>query len=189
MVKAAGFYNTLLEADEPALVIEPLNAYRLKEEQPANFGEFKTPLGIPEIVNEGSDVTIVTYGSCIRVAQDAMKILAEHEISVELIDVQTLLPFDIHYSIVESLKKTNRVVFLDEDVPGGASAYLMQQVLEVQGGYQYLDAEPVTLASKEHRPAYGSDGDYFSKPNADDVFDTVYHLMHEANPEKYPSIY
>ncbi len=189
MVKAAGFYNTLLEADEPALVIEPLNAYRLKEEQPTNFGEFKTPLGIPEIINEGSDVTIVTYGSCIRIAQDAMKALTEHAISVELIDVQTLLPFDIHYSIVESLKKTNRVLFLDEDVPGGASAYLLQQVLEVQGGYQYLDSEPLTLTAKEHRPAYGSDGDYFSKPNADDVFDAVYNLMSEANPEKYPAIY
>jgi pyruvate/2-oxoglutarate/acetoin dehydrogenase E1 component/TPP-dependent pyruvate/acetoin dehydrogenase alpha subunit len=189
MTKAAGFYNTLLQADEPALVIEPLNGYRLKESQPTNFGEFKTPLGIPEIVNEGSDVTIVTYGSCIRIAQDAIKILQEHSISVELIDVQTLLPFDINHQIVESVKKTNRVLFLDEDVPGGASAYLMQQVLEVQGAYQFLDAEPVTLAAKEHRPAYGTDGDYFSKPNADDVFDAVYNLMHEAKPQEYPAIY
>jgi 2-oxoisovalerate dehydrogenase E1 component len=189
MTKAAGFYNTLLEADEPALVIEPLNAYRLKEQQPENFGEFKTPLGIPEIINEGNDITIVTYGSCIRVAQEAIKMLNEHDISVELIDVQTLLPFDIHSSIVESLKKTNRVIFLDEDVPGGASAFLMQQVLEVQDGYKYLDSEPVTLAAKEHRPAYGSDGDYFSKPSADDVFDAVYATMHEADPEKYPSVY
>ena len=189
MTKAAGFYNTLLQADEPALVIEPLNGYRLKEQQPTNFGEFKTPLGIPEIIAEGSDVTIVTYGSCIRVAQDAMKLLQEHNISVELIDVQTLLPFDINHQIVESVKKTNRVLFLDEDVPGGASAYLMQQVLEVQGGYQFLDAEPVTLAAKEHRPAYGTDGDYFSKPNADDVFDAVYNLMHESDPAAYPDIY
>lgn len=189
MTKAAGFYNTLLQADEPALVVEPLNGYRLKEKQPINFGEFKTPLGIPETIQEGSDVTIVTYGSCIRVAQDAIKILQEHNISVELIDVQTLLPFDINHQIVESLKKTNRVLFLDEDVPGGASAYLMQQVLEVQGGYQFLDAEPITLAAKEHRPAYGTDGDYFSKPNADDVFDAVYNLMHEAKPQEYPSIY
>jgi 2-oxoisovalerate dehydrogenase E1 component len=189
MTKAAGFYNTLLEADEPALVIEPLNGYRLKENQPTNFGEFKTPLGIPEIVNEGNDVTIVTYGSCIRIAQDAIKLLQEHNISVELIDVQTLLPFDINHQIVESVKKTNRVLFLDEDVPGGASAYLMQQVLEVQGAYQFLDAEPVTLAAKEHRPAYGTDGDYFSKPNADDVFDAVYNLMHEAKPQEYPAIY
>jgi len=189
MTKAAGFYNTLLQADEPALVVEPLNGYRLKENQPINFGEFKTPLGIPEVMQEGSDITIVTYGSCIRIAQDAIKILQEHNISVELIDVQTLLPFDINHQIVESLKKTNRVLFLDEDVPGGASAYLMQQVLEVQGGYQFLDAEPVTLAAKEHRPAYGTDGDYFSKPSADDVFDAVYNLMNEANPEEYPAIY
>lgn len=189
MTKAAGFYNTLLEADEPALIIEPLNAYRLKENQPTNFGEFKTPLGIPEIIQEGGDITIVTYGSCIRIAQDAIKLLQEHNISVELIDVQTLLPFDINHQIVESLKKTNRVLFLDEDVPGGASAYLMQQVLEVQKGYEFLDAEPITLAAKEHRPAYGTDGDYFSKPNADDVFDAVYNLMHEANPEQYPAIY
>ncbi|MHB8262051.1 MAG: alpha-ketoacid dehydrogenase subunit alpha/beta [Bacteroidia bacterium] len=189
MTKAAGFYNTLLEADEPALIIEPLNAYRLKENMPTNFGEFKAPLGIPEIIQEGSDITLVTYGSCIRVAQDAIKLLQEHNISVELIDVQTLLPFDVNHQIVESLKKTNRVLFLDEDVPGGASAYLMQQVLEVQKGYAYLDAEPITLAAKEHRPAYGTDGDYFSKPSADDVFDAIYNLMHEANPAQYPAIY
>jgi len=189
MTKAAGFYNTLLEADEPALVIEPLNAYRLKEPLPQNFGTFKTPLGIPEIIQEGSDVTLVTYGSCIRVAQEAIKMLNEHAISVELVDVQTLLPFDIHHQVVESVKKTNRLVVLDEDVPGGASAYLLQQVLEVQGGYKHLDSEPVTLAAKEHRPAYGSDGDYFSKPSADDVFDAVYKLMNETNPEKYPDIY
>jgi pyruvate/2-oxoglutarate/acetoin dehydrogenase E1 component len=189
MTKAAGFYNTLLQADEPALVVEPLNGYRLKENQPINFGEFKTPLGIPEVMQEGNDVTIVTYGSCVRVAQDAIKMLQEHNISVELIDVQTLLPFDINHQIVESVKKTNRVLFLDEDVPGGASAYLMQQVLEVQGGYQFLDAEPITLAAKEHLPAYGTDGDYFSKPSADDVFDAVYNLMNESNPEEYPAIY
>ena len=189
MTKAAGFYNTLLQADEPALVIEPLNGYRLKELQPDNFGEFKTPLGVPEIVQEGNDITLVTYGSCIRVAQEAMKSLQEHGISVELIDVQTLLPFDIHHQIVESIKKTNRVLFLDEDVPGGASAFLMQQVLEVQGAYQFLDAEPLTLAAKEHRPAYGTDGDYFSKPSADDVFDAVYNIMHEAKPQEYPAIY
>ncbi len=189
MTKAAGFYNTLLEADEPALVIEPLNSYRLKEQQPLNFGAFKTPLGIPEVVNEGSDLTLVTYGSCVRVAQDAMKMLNEHDISVELIDVQTLLPFDIHHSIVESVKKTNRLVVFDEDVPGGASAYLLQQIMEVQGAYKHLDSEPITIASKEHRPAYGSDGDYFSKASADDVFDAVYKLMSETNPEKYPDIY
>lgn len=189
MTKAAGFYNTLLEADEPVLIVEPLNGYRLKEQQPLNFGAFKTPLGIPEVVQEGSDVTLVTYGSCVRVAQEAMKMLSEHGISVELVDVQTLIPFDIHHQIVESVKKTNRLVVLDEDVPGGASAYLLQQVLEVQGGYQHLDSEPITIAAREHRPAYGSDGDYFSKPSADDVFDAVYKLMSETDPHKYPDIY
>jgi 2-oxoisovalerate dehydrogenase E1 component len=189
MTKAAGFYNTLLEADEPALIIEPLNSYRLKEQQPENFGSFKTPLGIPEIVNEGSDVTLVTYGACVRLAQDAIKILNEHDISVELIDVQTLLPFDVHQSIVESVKKTNRLVVLDEDVPSGASAFLLQQIIEGQGAYNFLDSEPITIAAKEHRPAYGSDGDYFSKPSIDDVFDAVYNLMHEVNPGKYPPVY
>ncbi|MBS1647413.1 MAG: transketolase [Bacteroidetes bacterium] len=189
MTKAAGFYNTLLQADEPALIVEPLNGYRLKENTPDNIGHFTTPLGIPEVLNEGTDITLVTYGSCIRVAQEAMRMLQEHNISVELIDVQTLLPFDIHHSIVESIKKTNRVLFLDEDVPGGASAYMMQQVLETQNAYRYLDAQPATLASKEHRPAYGTDGDYFSKPGADDVFDAVYSIMHEAKPTEYPLIY
>ncbi|MFY8185730.1 MAG: alpha-ketoacid dehydrogenase subunit alpha/beta, partial [Bacteroidia bacterium] len=182
MTQAAGFYNMLLQADEPSLVIEPLNGYRLKEQTPANIGEYCTPLGIPEVMNEGSDVTLVTYGSCVRVAQEALKMLAEAGISVELIDVQTLLPFDINHMIVESIKKTNRVVFLDEDVPGGASAYMMQKVVEEQGAYQYLDSAPVTIAAKEHRPAYGSDGDYFSKPSADDVFDLVYNLISETQP-------
>ena len=189
MTQAAGFYNLLLEADEPSLVIEPLNGYRLKENLPTNIGEYKIALGIPETLKEGSDVTLVTYGSSIRIAQDAMKQLEEHGISVELIDVQTLLPFDIHHKIVESLKKTNRVVFFDEDVPGGATAYMMQKVLEEQGGYQYLDSKPITIASKEHRPAYGSDGDYFSKPSADDVFDVIYNLMLEVNPNKFAKIY
>ena len=189
MTQAAGFYNLLLEADEPSLVVEPLNGYRLKENLPSNIGEYKVALGIPETLKQGSDVTLVTYGSSIRIAQDAIKQLEEHDISVELIDVQTLLPFDIHQSIVESLKKTNRVVFFDEDVPGGASAYMMQKVVEEQGGYQYLDSKPITIASKEHRPAYGSDGDYFSKPSADDVFDVIYNLMLEVNPNKYTKIY
>lgn len=189
MTIAAGFYNTLLEADEPALVIEPLNGYRLKEKQPSNFGEFKLALGIPEILNEGKDVTLVTYGSSVRIAQEAIKNLETHGISVELIDVQTLIPFDIHSQLVESLKKTNRLVVLDEDVPGGASAYILQKVLEEQGGYAYLDSKPLTIASKEHRPAYGSDGDYFSKPNSDDVFDVIYRMMYETNPNQYPLIY
>jgi pyruvate/2-oxoglutarate/acetoin dehydrogenase E1 component/TPP-dependent pyruvate/acetoin dehydrogenase alpha subunit len=189
MTQAAGFYNLLLEGDEPSLVVEPLNGYRLKENLPSNIGEYKLQLGLPEILSTGTDVTLVTYGSSIRIAQDAIKQLDEHGISVELIDIQTLLPFDVNHSIVDSLKKTNRVVFFDEDVPGGASAYMMQQVIEVQGGYQYLDSKPITIASKQHRPAYGSDGDYFSKPSADDVFDVIYNLMLEVNPNKYSKIY
>jgi 2-oxoisovalerate dehydrogenase E1 component len=189
MTQAAGFYNLLLEADEPTLVIEPLNGYRLKENLPSNIGEYKIALGIPETLITGTDVTLVTYGSSIRIAQDAIKQLSEHGISVELIDVQTLLPFDINHHIIESIKKTNHVVFFDEDVPGGASAYMMQKVIEEQGGYQYLDSKPITLAAKEHRPAYGSDGDYFSKPSADDVFDVIYNLMLEVNPNKYVKIY
>jgi len=189
MTQAAGFYNTLLQSDEPALIIEPLNGYRLKEQLPSNIGEYKVPLGIPETIVEGTDVTLVTYGSSVRVAQEAIKFLNEHNIFVELIDVQTLLPFDINHTIVESVKKTNRLVVFDEDVPGGGSAYILQKIMEEQGAYQYLDSAPVTIASKEHRPAYGSDGDYFSKPNSDDVFDIVYNLMHEVNPDNYPKIY
>ncbi len=189
MTQASGFYNTLLEADEPALVIEPLNGYRLKEKQPANFGQYKVPLGIPEVLAEGTDVTLVTYGSNVRIAQEASRMLQEHGISVELVDVQTLLPFDINHHIVDSVKKTNRLVVLDEDVPGGASAYILQKIVEEQGAYQYLDSAPVTISSKEHRPAYGSDGDYFSKPSADDVFDVIYNMMLEVNPGKYTGIY
>ena len=189
MVQAAGFYNTLLQSDEPGIVIEPLNAYRLKEKVPSNLGEFKTPLGIPEIIREGTDVTLVTYGSCCRIALEAARMLDEAGISLEIIDVQTLLPFDIHCSIIDSLKKTNRVVFLDEDVSGGASAYMMQKVVEDQNGYQYLDSAPRTLAAKDHRPAYGSDGDYFSKPSADDVFDIVYGIMNEVDADRFPAVY
>ena len=189
MTVASGFYNTLLQADEPALIIEPLNAYRLKERQPANFGEYKVALGIPEVLTQGNDVTLVTYGSSVRVAQDAIKMLEPLGITVELIDVQTLIPFDIHHSLVESLKKTNRLIVFDEDVPGGASAYILQKIMEEQNGFRYLDSAPITLCSKEHRPAYGSDGDYFSKPNADDVFDAVYNLMKEVRPAQFPKIY
>jgi pyruvate/2-oxoglutarate/acetoin dehydrogenase E1 component len=189
MTQAAGFYNTLLEGRDPALVIEPLNAYRLKEMKPDNPGGYRIPLGIPQILEEGSDITLVTYGSCVRIAQDALKQLRDFNISVELIDVQTLLPFDLTEIISASIKKTNRVLFFDEDVPGGATAYMLQQVIEGQGAYQYLDAQPRTLAAKEHRPAYSTDGDYFSNPNAEDVFDAVYSIMHEANPEKYPELY
>jgi pyruvate/2-oxoglutarate/acetoin dehydrogenase E1 component/TPP-dependent pyruvate/acetoin dehydrogenase alpha subunit len=189
MTIASGFYNTLLEADEPALVIEPLNAYRLKEKQPGNFGEYKMALGIPEVLNNGTDVTLVTYGSSVRVAQEAIKNLEKFNVSVELIDLQTLIPFDVNSSIVQSLKKTNRLVVLDEDVPGGASAYILQKIVEEQDGYKFLDSAPTTITSKEHRPAYGSDGDYFSKPNADDVFDVIYNLMAETKPEAFPKIY
>ncbi len=186
MTKAAGFYNTLLEGDDPALVVECLNGYRSKEPMPSNLGEFKTPLGIPEVVEEGEDVTIVSYGSTFNLCVQAAKELREVGISVELIDVQTLIPFDIHSSIVESLKKTNRVLFVDEDVEGGATAYMMQQVLQKQGGYFHLDSAPATLTAKDHRPAYGSDGDYFSKPSVEDIFDAVYEIMHEFSPEDYP---
>lgn len=188
MVQAAGFYNTMLLSDDPALIIECLNGYRLKEKLPANIGEMTLPLGIPEILHEGTDVTIVTYGSSCRIAMEAIEKLKDFDISVELIDVQTLLPFDIHHSIVGSLKKTNRVVFLDEDVPGGASAYMMQQVLEVQNGYRYLDSKPVTITSPANRPAYATDGDYFCKPNTEDIFEAVYEVMREAFPEDYPEI-
>lgn len=189
MTQAAGFYNTMLKSDEPALIIECLNGYRLKETQPDNLSEFTLPLGIPEVLQQGTNITIVTYGSCVRIAEEAIKQLNKFSISVELIDVQSLLPFDVNNSIVASLMKTNRVVFLDEDVPGGASAYMMQQVIEKQEGYKYLDAKPTTLSAHAHRGAYGTDGDYFSKPNADDVFDAVYNIMHESNPSKFPSIY
>ncbi len=189
MTRAAGFYNLFLESDDPALIIEPLNGYRLKEKLPANIGEFKTPVGIPEIIQEGSDVTIVTYGSCVRIAQDAVKQLKEFSISCELIDVQTLLPFDIHHTILKSLQKTNKIVFFDEDVPGGATAYMMQKVMEEQKGYFYLDSEPRSVTARENRAAYSTDGDYFSNPNAEDVFDAVYNLMHETNPLKYPKIF
>ena len=188
MTRAAGFYNTLLKCDEPAILVEVLNGYRVKEKLPDNIGEFTVPLGVPEVIREGSDVTLVTYGACCRIALDAANKLSKVGIEAEVVDVQSLLPFDIHGKIVESLKKTNRVVFLDEDVPGGASAYMMQEVIEKQGGYYHLDSEPRTLSGKAHRPAYGSDGDYWSKPNSETVFDTVYELMHEVDPEKYPVI-
>jgi pyruvate/2-oxoglutarate/acetoin dehydrogenase E1 component/TPP-dependent pyruvate/acetoin dehydrogenase alpha subunit len=186
MTRAAGFYNTMIQSDEPALIIECLNGYRLKEKLPSNIDRFTIPVGVPEVLNEGTDVTVVTYGSCVRIAQDSIVMLDKKGISVELIDVQSLLPFDINQSIVESIKKTNRIVFMDEDVKGGATAFMMQKVLEEQGGYRYLDGEPKTLTSQDHRPAYGTDGDYFSKSNAEELFDVVYTLMNESNPSRYP---
>lgn len=177
MVQAVGFYNTFLQSDDPAIIIECLNGYRLKEKVPDNIGEYTVPLGVPEILQEGSDVTLVTYGSCVRVAQQGIKIAERHGYSVELIDAQTLLPFDLEHKIVASLQKTNRLILMDEDVPGGATAYMLQKVLEEQEGYKYLDAQPVTITAKEHRPPYGSDGDYFTKPNPEDVFDSIYGLF------------
>ncbi len=189
MTQAAGFYNSLMAAEDCALVIEPLNGYRLHEKYPKNIGEYNTPLGIPETLEEGNDVTLVTYGSCVRIAQDAIAQLKEFNISVELIDVQTLLPFDINHSITESIKKTGRVLFFDEDVPGGATAYMMQKVIEEQNAYQYLDSAPKTLSAEEHRPAYATDGDYFSNPNAENVFEVVYDMMHESNPKKFKKLF
>jgi pyruvate/2-oxoglutarate/acetoin dehydrogenase E1 component/TPP-dependent pyruvate/acetoin dehydrogenase alpha subunit len=186
MTQAAGFYNTLLAGDDPGVVVEVLNGYRVKERLPANIGEMTVPLGAPEVLREGGDVTVVTYGACCRVALEAAERLAQVGIEVEIIDVQTLLPFDLAGRLLDSLRKTNRIVFMDEDVPGGATAYMMQQVLEVQGGYAWLDSEPRTLAGAEHRTAYGSDGDYWSKPNREQLFETVYELMHEAKPAAYP---
>ena len=189
MTQASGMYNTLLKSDDPALVIECLNGYRIKEKMPTNIADFTVPLGKPDTLRFGEDVTLVTYGSCCRIATEAADMLAEVGIRLEIIDVQTLLPFDINHSIVESIKHTNRVVFLDEDVPGGASAFMMQQVLENQEAYKYLDSKPLTITAKAHRPAYGSDGDYFSKPSADEVFASVYQLMHESNPTKWPTLF
>jgi 2-oxoisovalerate dehydrogenase E1 component len=187
MTRATGFYNTLLKANEPAIVVEVLNRYRVKERLPDNIAEFTVPLGVPETIRDGSDVTVVTYGACCRVATDAADKLSKVGIEIEIIDVQSLLPFDIHSKIVESLKRTNRILFLDEDVPGGATAYMMQEVIEKQGGYYHLDSEPRTLSGTAHRPAYGSDGDYWSKPNSETVFDTVYEMMHEMDPNSFPS--
>jgi pyruvate/2-oxoglutarate/acetoin dehydrogenase E1 component len=170
---------------DPAIVIEPLNGYRLKERLPDNIGEYCLPLGVPEIISKGTDLTLVTYGSTVKIAQEAVAQLALHDISVELIDVQTLLPFDKNKVILESIKKTNRILFLDEDVPGGTTAYMMQEVIEKQGGWFHLDSPAKTLSGKEHRPAYTTDGDYFSKPSSEDVFDTIYSMMKEAVPAKY----
>jgi len=188
MTQAAGFYNTMLRSDDTALIVEVLNGYRLKETIPANVGEFTVPLGVPEILREGSDVTLVTYGAMCRIAMEVAEELAKFDISIEVIDVQTLIPFDVNGVIRESLAKTNRIVFADEDVPGGATAYMMRDVLERQSGYYLLDSPAVTITGAEHRPAYGSDGDYFSKPNVETMFEKIYGMMHESDPGKYPSI-
>ena len=189
MTQAAGFYNSLLECDEPALVIECLNGYRLKEKMPLNYGEFKTPIGVIETLKEGTDITLVSYGSTLRLVQQAAKELLEVGIDCEIIDLQSLLPFDVNQDVVKSIAKTNRLLVIDEDVPGGASAYILQQIIEQQDAYNYLDSKPQTLAAKAHRPAYGTDGDYFSKPSSEDIFEKVYGMMNEVNPVKYPSLY
>lgn len=189
MVQAVGFYNTLLQGDDPGLIVEVLNGYRLREAVPDNLTEFSLPLGVPEVVRTGDDVTIVTYGACVQVAQETAVLLQQVGIDPEIVDVQTLLPFDTHGRIAESVKKTGRVIFLDEDVPGGTTAYMMQEVLEKQGAFWHLDAEARTLSAKPHRPSYGSDGAYFSKPNVETLFELVYDLMHEADPTNYPIFY
>jgi pyruvate/2-oxoglutarate/acetoin dehydrogenase E1 component/TPP-dependent pyruvate/acetoin dehydrogenase alpha subunit len=189
MTKAAGFYNTLLECDEPALVVECLNGYRLKEKAPLNYGEFKTPIGVVEIIKKGVDITLVSYGSTLKLVETAATELMEIGIDCEIIDVQSLLPFDVNHDIVKSIAKTNRLLIIDEDVPGGASAYIMQEIIENQDGYKYLDSKPQTLTAKAHRPAYGTDGDYFSKPSIEDIYEKIYAMMNEVNPAKYPGLY
>ncbi len=188
MVQAAGMYNTLLQCDDPALVIEVLNGYRQKEALPANIGDYTVPLGVPEILQEGTDITLVTYGACIRIAQEAISLLEKVGVSIELIDVQTLLPFDRFQVIRQSVEKTSALVCMDEDVPGGASAYMLQKILEDQNAYELLDAPPRTLAAKDHRAAYASDGDYYSKPNAEDVYELIYGMMHERDPNRFPPL-
>lgn len=188
MTKAAGFYNTLLESDEPALIIESLNGYRLKEKMPNNLGEFKTPLGVVETLREGSDISLVSYGSTLRLVEQAAKELQEVGIEAEVIDVQTLLPFDLNHDIVKSVAKTNRLLVIDEDVPGGASAFILQKVMEEQDAWRHLDSKPQTLTAKDHRPAYGTDGDYFSKPSVEDIFEKVYNIMNEADPNNFPQL-
>jgi pyruvate/2-oxoglutarate/acetoin dehydrogenase E1 component len=189
MTQAAGFYNALLQSDEPGLVVEVLNGYRLKERLPENIGEITVPIGVPEILREGDDITLVTYGALCRIALQAAQLLNRVNIKVEVIDVQTLLPFDINGIILESLKKTSRILFVDEDVPGGTTAYMMQEVIEKQGGYWWLDSQPRTLSAQQHRPAYGSDGDYWSKPNAEQIFEHIYNLMNEVDPAMYPNLF
>ena len=188
MTKAAGFYNTLLDSDEPALIVECLNGYRLKEKMPNNIGEFKTPLGVVETIKEGDDITLVSYGSTLRLVEQAAKELQEVGIDAEIIDVQSLLPFDLNHDIVKSIAKTNRLMVIDEDVSGGASAYILDEILNKQNAYKHLDSQPKTLAAQPHRPAYGTDGDYFSKPSVEDIFEAVYNLLSESNPSDFPKL-
>ncbi|MDA9322650.1 thiamine pyrophosphate-dependent enzyme [Flavobacteriaceae bacterium] len=188
MTVAAGFYNTLMKSDEPALVIESLNGYRLKEPIPNNLSEICTPIGVVDVLKEGKDITVLSYGSTLRIVEQVVGSLQNYDIDVELIDAQSLLPFDLNHKMLESVKKTNRLIIIDEDVPGGCAAYLMQEIIEKQGAFKYLDTPPTTLTAKSHRPAYASDGDYFSKPNAEDIFESIYNIMHESDPKAYPAI-
>jgi pyruvate/2-oxoglutarate/acetoin dehydrogenase E1 component len=188
-VQAAGFYNTLLQSDEPGMIVEVLNGYRLKERLPENIGEITTPVGVPEVIRSGKDVTLVTYGAMCKIGMEAAEKLSKEGIELEVIDVRSLLPFDLHGVILESLKKTGRVIFSDEDVPGGTTAFMMQEALEKQGGYEWLDSAPRTIPASHHRPAYGTDGNYWSKPNAENIFDAAYEIMHEVDPAEYPALY
>lgn len=189
MTQAAGMYNTLFRSDEPAMVVECLNGYRLKEKLPENVGDYTVPLGKAEVIKQGTDLTIVSYGSTLRLVEEAAEELLHMGINVEIIDPQTLLPFDTEHLCARSLQKTNKLLVVDEDVPGGASAFILQEILEVQKGYYYLDSQPKTLTAKEHRPPYGSDGDYFGKPSVDDIVEAVYQIMHEANPGRFPGLF
>jgi len=189
MTKAAGFYNTLLECDEPALIVENLNGYRLKEKLPNNFGEFKTPIGVVETIKEGKDITVVSYGSTLKIVEEVVNDLLQVDIDIEIIDAQSLLPFDKNHDVLKSIQKTNRLIVIDEDVPGGASAYLLNEILEKQNAYEFLDSKPISLTAKEHRASYGTDGDYFSKPNAEDIFEAIYNMMREVNPLKFKKLY
>ena len=187
LTQAAGFYNTLLQGDEPAIVVESLNGYRLKEDEPTNLGEFTVPVGKVEVLSTGDDITLVSYGSTLRLVEEAAKELAQYGIYAEVIDVQSLIPFDLEQEIKNSVAKTNRLLIIDEDVPGGASAYILQQLMDEQAIFPLLDSAPETLTAKAHRPAYGSDGDYFSKPSLDDIVEKAYKMVREADPNKFPA--
>jgi len=188
MTKAAGFYNTLLLGDDPAIVVECLNGYRLKEKMPNNLGVLKTPIGVIETIKEGTDITLVSYGSTLRLVEETAKELQAVGIDAEIIDVQSLMPFDLNHDIVKSIAKTSRLMIIDEDVPGGASAYILDKILNQQNAFQYLDSAPKTLTAKPHRPAYGNDGDYFSKPSIEDIYEAIYDVMHELNPNDFPKL-
>ena len=188
MTQAAGFYNTLMKSDEPAIVIEPLNGYRIKEKIPSNLGDFNFKIGYVEKLLEGSDITIVSYGSTLRIVENASSELKEYDINVEIIDIQSLIPFDLDNEIKKSVEKTNRILIVDEDVPGGSSGYILQKLIDDQQIFNLLDSPPLTLTAKDHRPAYGSDGDYFSKPSSEDIFDKAYRIMHDSDPIKYPKL-